>query len=28
VTGLDGRLLPATAQSALSQRLWTLPEPA
>jgi ethanolamine ammonia-lyase large subunit len=27
VTGLDGRLLPAAAQSALSQRLWTLPEP-
>ena len=25
---LDGRLLPATAQGALTQRLWTLPEPA
>lgn len=28
VTGADGRLLPATAQGALTQRLWTLPEPA
>jgi ethanolamine ammonia-lyase large subunit len=28
VTGADGRLLPAAAQGALSQRLWTLPEPA
>jgi ethanolamine ammonia-lyase large subunit len=28
VTGMDGRLLPAAAQGALSQRLWTLPEPA
>lgn len=28
VTGADGRLLPATAQLPLSQRLWTLPEPA
>ena len=28
VTGPDGRLLPAAAQGALSQRLWTLPEPA
>ena len=28
VTGDDGRLLPAAAQGALSQRLWTLPEPA
>ncbi|WP_424955204.1 ethanolamine ammonia-lyase subunit EutB [Hydrogenophaga pseudoflava] len=28
VTGADGRLLPASAQLPLSQRLWTLPEPA
>jgi len=28
VTGADGRLLPAAAQGALTQRLWTLPEPA
>ncbi len=28
VTGADGRLLPAAAQVGLSQRLWTLPEPA
>jgi ethanolamine ammonia-lyase large subunit len=28
VTGADGRLLPAAAQGALLQRLWTLPEPA
>lgn len=28
VTGADGRLLPAEAQVGLSQRLWTLPEPA
>ncbi len=28
VTGDDGRLLPAAAQLPLSQRLWTLPEPA
>jgi len=28
VTAADGRLLPAAAQGALTQRLWTLPEPA
>ncbi|MBU4183886.1 MAG: ethanolamine ammonia-lyase subunit EutB [Hydrogenophaga sp.] len=28
VTGADGRLLPAAAQTALAQRLWALPEPA
>ena len=28
VTGADGRLLPAAGQLLLSQRLWTLPEPA
>ena len=28
VTGDDSRLRPAAAQQALSQRLWTLPEPA
>ena len=28
VTGSDGRLRPAAAQLGLSQRLWTLPEPA
>jgi ethanolamine ammonia-lyase large subunit len=28
VTGADGRLLPAAAQGALLQRLWTLPEPS
>jgi ethanolamine ammonia-lyase large subunit len=28
VSGADGRLLPAAAQLPLSQRLWTLPEPA
>ncbi len=28
VTGVDGRLLPAAGQLLLSQRLWTLPEPA
>ncbi|OGA74351.1 MAG: ethanolamine ammonia-lyase [Burkholderiales bacterium GWF1_66_17] len=28
VTGADGRLFPAAAQTALAQRLWALPEPA
>jgi len=28
VTGADGRLRPAAAQTALAQRLWALPEPA
>ncbi len=28
VSGADGRLLPAAAQGGLSQRLWSLPEPA
>ena len=28
VTGADGRLRPAAAQVGLSQRLWSLPEPA